>query len=62
MTLRKPNMIQSKLLDQAGQATEVASAAFDAGDVATGIAAIQLAAQLVQLARLLDAALKAAPQ
>ena len=52
----------SKLLDQADQATEVARAAFDAGDVATGIAAIQLAAQLVQLARLLDSALKAAPR
>ena len=52
----------SKLLDQADQAAEFARAAFDAGDVATGIAAIQFAAQLVQLARLLDAALKVAPQ
>ena len=52
------------LLDQADQATEIARAAFDAGDVVTGIAAIQLAAQIIQLARLaqINAALKDAPQ
>ena len=42
----------SKLLEQSSQAAEVAREAFAAGDIATGIAAIQLAAQLVQLARL----------
>ena len=44
----------SKLLEQSEAASEVAREAFAAGDVVTGIAAIQLAAQLVQLARLLD--------
>lgn len=44
----------SKLLEQSGEAAAVAREAFAAGDVVTGIAAIQLAAQLVQLARLLD--------
>jgi hypothetical protein len=42
----------SRLLEQSDKAAEVARMAFDAGDVVTGIAAIQLAAQLVQLARL----------
>lgn len=41
------------LLDQAGDAAEVARQAFAAGDNATGIAAIVFAAQLVRLARLL---------
>jgi hypothetical protein len=44
----------SKLLEQSDIAAEVAREAFAAGDAVTGIAAIQLAAQLVQLARLLD--------
>jgi hypothetical protein len=45
----------SDLLEQSDRAAEVAREAFAAGDTATGIAAIQLAAQLVQLARLLGA-------
>jgi hypothetical protein len=45
----------SKLLEQSDAAADVAREAFAAGDVVTGIAAIQLAAQLLQLARLLDA-------
>jgi hypothetical protein len=43
----------SRILEQADEAAEVARLAFDAGDLATGIAAISLASQLVQLARLL---------
>jgi hypothetical protein len=46
----------SKILDQSDAAAEVAREAFAAGDVVTGIAAIQLAAQLVQIARLLSPA------
>jgi hypothetical protein len=41
------------LLDQAEEATGVAREAFASGDLVVGIAAIQLAAQLLQLARLL---------
>jgi hypothetical protein len=37
-----------RLLEQSDKAAEVARMAFDAGDVVTGIAAITLAAQLVQ--------------
>lgn len=44
----------SKLLEQSDAAAEIAREAFAAGDVVTGIAAIKLAAELVQLARLLD--------
>lgn len=44
----------SNLLKQADAATEVAREAFAAGDTVTGIAAIQLAAQLVQLAKLFE--------
>ena len=51
-----------RLLEQSDAAAEIAKQAFAAGDMVTGIAAIQLAAQLVQLARLLDAALKDAPK
>jgi hypothetical protein len=47
-------MVASRILEQSGQAAEVARQAFDAGDVVTGIAAIQLAAQLIKLARLLE--------
>ena len=39
-------------LEQASEATEIARAAFEAGDLVTGIAAITLAAQLVQLAKI----------
>lgn len=42
-----------QLLHQASEAAEVARQAFAAGDMVTGIAAITLAAQLVQLARAL---------
>jgi hypothetical protein len=45
--------MSEKLLRQSDDAAEIARNAFAAGDLATGIAAIQLAAQLVQLARLL---------
>jgi hypothetical protein len=41
----------SDLLKRCDEASEVARQAFAAGDTVTGIAAIQLAAQLVQLAR-----------
>ena len=40
------------ILEQAGQASDLAADAFATGDVVTGIAAIALAAQLVQLAKL----------
>lgn len=43
-----------RLLDQSEAAAKLANEAFAAGDVVTGIAAIKLAAQLVQIARLLD--------
>lgn len=43
-----------RLLEQSEAAANVANEAFAAGDVVTGIAAIKLAAQLVQIARLLD--------
>jgi hypothetical protein len=42
----------SDVLTQAREATELARQAFAAGDLVAGIAAIQLAAQLVQLARI----------
>ncbi len=42
-----------RLLEQADEAAELARLAFGSGDTATGIVAIQLAAQLVKLARLL---------
>lgn len=44
------------LLEQATEATELAREAFALGDKVTGIAAISLAAQLVQLAKLLEPA------
>ena len=40
------------LLDQVDEATDVAQQALDAGDLVTFCAAIQLAAQLLQLARI----------
>jgi hypothetical protein len=39
-------------LSQAKEAAEIARQAFAAGDLVTGIAAITLAAQLVQLAKI----------
>lgn len=39
-------------LQQAEEATEISRSAFAAGDLVTGIAAAQLAAQLIQLARI----------
>lgn len=44
----------SKLAEQFDAAAEISRQAFAAGDVVTGIAAIRLAAQLVQIMRLLD--------
>ena len=44
----------NKLLEQSDAAAEVAREAFAAGDTVTGTAAIQLAAQLVKLSRLLN--------
>ena len=44
----------SKLAEQIDEAAEISSRAFAAGDVVTGIAAIQLAAQLVQIMRFLE--------
>ena len=43
-----------KTLDRAQKAAELAREAFATGDLVTGIAAIMLAAQLVQLARILE--------
>lgn len=40
--------------DQAVKAAKVAQDAFEAGDTATGIAAISLAAQLLHLQRMFD--------
>ena len=45
-------MITDNALGQAREACNLAREAFAAGDQVTGIAAITLAAQLVQLARL----------
>jgi len=45
-------MTAPSFADQAVSAAEVARDAFTAGDQVTGIAAIRLAAQLLQLARL----------
>ena len=42
------------VLTQAEEACELAREAFAAGDLVVGIAAIQLAAQLLQLARIWD--------
>ena len=50
------------LLKQSHTATEVAREAFAAGDFVTGIAAIQLAAQLIQLARLFEPASRITPE
>jgi hypothetical protein len=44
------------ILTQANEAAEVARDAFAAGDLVTSIAALQLAAQLVQLARIFERA------
>ena len=41
-----------RALEQAKEASDLAEKAFAAGDIVTGIAAISLAAQLVQLAKL----------
>jgi hypothetical protein len=41
------------ILDQAKEATDLARDAFAMGDLVTGIAALQMAAQLVQIARIL---------
>lgn len=45
-------MAVTDILTQASEAAELARRAFTSGDLVTGIAAIQLAAQLVQLARI----------
>jgi hypothetical protein len=45
-------MITNNAISQAREACNLAREAFAAGDQVTGIAAITLAAQLVQLARL----------
>jgi hypothetical protein len=42
-------------LTKAEEACEIARAAFAAGDLVTGIAAITVAAQLVELARIFEA-------
>jgi hypothetical protein len=46
------------LLDQAQKAADLAREAFAAGDKVTAIAALTLAAQLVQLARILEMRIK----
>ena len=46
----------SKLTEQFDAAAAISRQAFAAGDVVTGIAAVKLAAQLVQIMRLLDPA------
>jgi len=46
----------TNVLAQASEAAEVARQAFEAGDLVTGIAALQLAAQLLQLARIYEKA------
>lgn len=46
----------SKITEQFDAAAELSRRAFAAGDVVTGIAAVKLAAQLVQIMRLLDPA------
>jgi hypothetical protein len=46
----------SKLAEQFDAVAEIARQSFAAGDVVTGVAAIKLAAQLVQIMRLLDPA------
>lgn len=43
-----------RVLQQAGETAELAARAFASGDLVAGIAAISLAAQLVQLARILE--------
>ncbi len=47
-----PHTADRSPLDQASEATELAKLSFAAGDTVTGIAAITLAAQLVQLAKI----------
>ena len=44
--------LTKSVLDQAEEAAALAKDAFATGDLVTGIAALQLAAQLVQLARI----------
>ena len=44
--------VPRSILEQAEEAASLAKDAFATGDLVTGIAAIQLAAQLVQLARI----------
>jgi hypothetical protein len=46
----------SDVLKQSSAAAELAREAFAAGDLVTGIAALQLAAQLVRLARIWEKA------
>jgi hypothetical protein len=43
-----------RLLEQSEEAAKIANDAFAAGNLVVGIAALKLAAQLVQIARLLD--------
>lgn len=49
----EPAKAPRSLVEQAGEAAEVAKGAFAAGDAVVGAVAIVLAAQLLQLARLL---------
>jgi len=51
----------AKLLEQADEAAELAKQAFAAGDAVTGIAALQLSAELVQLAKIRGAFSPSAP-
>lgn len=44
------------LLEQASEATDLAKQAFASGDKVTGIAAVVLATQLIQLAKILEPA------
>lgn len=48
----KPQTAGRTPIEQAAEATDLAEKAFAIGDRVTGIAAIQLAAQLVQLAKI----------
>jgi hypothetical protein len=47
-----PPAAERSVLDQAGEAADIARGAFAAGDLVLGIAAITTAAQLLQLARI----------
>ena len=50
--MSQPETTGRTVLQQAEEASELAGRLFAAGDMVGGIAAIQLAAQLVQLARI----------